>query len=890
MVHPDQRTLARAVAIAWGAVGGTLAHALEPATAPGAIRIEVTGSRVPQIDHASALPVQIIERAEILRGNWTTAGELVAHIAANFNGANGQLALGEAENPGLASANLRGLGDGNTLVLLNGRRLANYAFLSGTVDLSAIPLAAIDRVEILKDGASSIYGSDAIAGVINFITRKDFRGVEVTGQVGATQHGGGDHAQATATAGFGELGKDRVNAFVALDWQKDSAIEARGRPYASTGHRPDAGIERLGLATFPANIRTPDGGFVNPAFGTGCAPPQSLPLRNMVAAGSACGFDAVASGNLAPTAERLSAIARAAWQFAPGQDLFVEYVYARNKSELSVSPTPASRADTRDHVAAVYPADGPYYPTGFAAANGLAGPLEVYYRTAALGPRSSNVTTDAHRFVVGAQGNTPDWNYSTAFSHSVNTADESFTKGYVSASLFVPALASGRINPFGSLDREGADLLASTQVIGPARDARGTMDQVDVQLSREIATLSGGPLALAFGGEWRREKLADHPSPALATGDILGTPPEVGEQQASRTVTASFVELGVPLTPALSLTAAARYDHYSDFGGTTNPKLAVRWQPASTLLLRGSWGTGFRAPSLPDLYSPRSGSTASGFDDPVRCPVTESPADCGFGEYQVQGGGNRELQSEKSTQYTAGMIWTPAPRISLGVEWWKIDQTNVIGSLDTDEIFDHFDVYGATNVVRFPVDPANPALPGPIRKLVQWNQNLGRVDTSGFDVTLALRAPDTSLGRFQLGLDGTYVQHFTAHLDGLPPVSNAGRYGAFDAVPRWRHYAQLNWQHGPWGATLGQLFQSGYVDANSDVQGNPRRVGTYSLWDLQAVYSGLRNTSIVLGVRNLFDADPPFTNQTDTVQVGYDPAYADPRGRSFYVRLTYRFE
>ena len=316
----------------------------------------------------------------------------------------------------------------------------------------------------------------------------------------------------------------------------------------------------------------------------------------------------------------------------------------------------------------------------------------------------------------------------------------------------------------------------------------------------------------------------------------------------------------------------------------------MRWQPARSLLLRASWGTGFRAPSLPDLYSPRFDSTTSGFEDPVRCPVTESPADCGFGEYQVQSGGNRNLEPEKSKQYTAGMIWEPAPGVSLGVEWWKIDQKNVIGSLDTDEIFDHFDVYGTTNVVRFPVDPAYPALPGPIRTLIQWNQNLGRVDTSGFDVAVALRAPDTGFGRFQFGLDGTYVQKFTAHLNGLPPASNAGRYGAFDAVPRWRHYAQLNWQSGSWGATLGQLYQSGYVDANPDAQGNPRRVGSYSLWDLQATWSGLKKTSIALGIRNIFDTDPPFSNQTDTVQVGYDPAYGDPRGRTFYLRLSYAFE
>ena len=205
----------------------------KPEALPEPIRIEVTGSRIARIDGETALPVQVIRRDEILRGNWTTAAELMSYVSANIIPMNNALSVGNNLNPGLSSANLRGIGDFNTLVLLNGRRLSNYAFLSGTVDLSAIPLAAIERVEILKDGASSIYGTDAIAGVVNFITRKDFAGAEITGQAGVTEHGGGDHYQATVTAGLGDLTKDRFNAFVTLDWQKDTALVANQRPFAS---------------------------------------------------------------------------------------------------------------------------------------------------------------------------------------------------------------------------------------------------------------------------------------------------------------------------------------------------------------------------------------------------------------------------------------------------------------------------------------------------------------------------------------------------------------------------------------------------------------------------------------------------------------------------------
>jgi outer membrane receptor protein involved in Fe transport len=225
-VFRKQKALSIAIALAY-AGPGAFAQTAEPPVFPD-MRIEVTGSRIARTDSETALPVQVISRDEILRGNFNTASELMAHISANVNGMNSQLSIGTSGNPGMASANLRGLGDGNTLVLLNGRRLSNYAFLSATVDLNSIPLAAIERVEILKDGASSIYGTDAIAGVINFITRKDFSGVEVSGQAGVTQHGGGDHYQATVTAGWGDLTKDRFNAFVTVDWQKGHAIVRDG--------------------------------------------------------------------------------------------------------------------------------------------------------------------------------------------------------------------------------------------------------------------------------------------------------------------------------------------------------------------------------------------------------------------------------------------------------------------------------------------------------------------------------------------------------------------------------------------------------------------------------------------------------------------------------------
>jgi iron complex outermembrane receptor protein len=880
-----------ACGLAFGSVAVAPGPVFAQSDAPPAepIRVEVTGSRIPRTEAETALPVQTITREEIARGGWTTAYEVLAHVAANFNGMSAQLSIGNGGNPGMSSANLRGIGDGNTLVLLNGRRLSNYAFLSGAPNVDAIPISAIERVEILKDGASSIYGTDAIAGVVNFITRKDFRGVEVAGLADVTQHQGGNAYQASLTAGWGDLAKDRFNVFATLDWRKETAIASRDRPFAATSYRPAEGLDGRNAGSIPANIvPAGNGPWLNPAFPSGCAPPVSLPAAEFAfGTGEMCLFDPAAVQDIAPATERWTALGRATWQIAPDHQLYAEYLYSRTQMNLRFTPTVAAFWATIDFAPVLYPANGPYYPTEYAAQHGLAGPLEIAYRTLPLGSRINVVTTDAHRLVVGAQGTFGAWSYGAGYNHSENRARDEYTSGYVLTSLFLPAMATGLINPFGESTQAGLDLLASTQFKGVVRKAKGVVDQFDAQASRDGPSLAGGPLAIAIGAEARRERLDDRPEPILDTGDIMGSPSEISPQSASRRVVAVFGEANMPFAKGWELLASVRYDHYSEFGGTTNPKVAIRWQPAKSLLVRGSWGKGFRAPSLPDLYTQQFAASVGGLTDPVRCPVTQSPQDCDFGEYPTVFGGNPDLQPETSTQATAGLVWEPIAGTSIGVDAWRIEKDNVIGALPPDSVLEHYDVYGASNVIRGPIDPAYPGLPGPIRAILGYNQNLGKLTTSGVDVSLRARTSATPYGRFSLSLDGTYVHTFTATLPGLDPEQSAGRYGVYGSVPRWRHYAQLGWRYGDWSATLAQTFQSGVVDGNPNALGEQRRVGSYSLWDVQAAWLGWRNATLTLGVRNLLDTDPPFTNSGFN---GYDPASADTRGRAYYARLSYAFK
>ena len=512
------------------------ANAQQPEALPEPIRVEVTGSRIARIDGETALPVQVIGREEILRGNWTTAAELMAHVSANFNGANNALNIGQPlYAPGLSGADLRGLGPGNTLVLLNGRRIANYAFAGATVDLTTIPLAAIERVEILKDGASSIYGTDAIAGVVNFVTRKNFAGAEVTGQAGLTEQGGGDHYQATATAGWGDLTKDRFNAFITVDWQKDTALNASERPFAATGYRPEYGIGQLANSTFPANVRRPQ---------TAATATRRLPAAACHRFRSRSVRRAASTLPTPPTCCRSrsngtsSAARRGSGRPASRSSQSLSTPATRSKRAMRPRPPPGVAPSTvrRSCTRLVGPTTPPSLPQT------IVSPAHwrSTFASCLWAPQTQTVTTDSQRYVIGAQGTVSAWIYNAGYTHSVNTADYGFASGFVATAPFQAAMASGLVNPFGDSGPAGLALLQSAQVTGTTRKATGTLDQLDFSMSRDIVVLPGGPLAIAIGGEGRREQLTDEPSQGLESGTILGLPLAVSPQDASRNVGAVY--------------------------------------------------------------------------------------------------------------------------------------------------------------------------------------------------------------------------------------------------------------------------------------------------------------------------------------------------------------
>jgi iron complex outermembrane receptor protein len=422
-------------------------------------------------------------------------------------------------------------------------------------------------------------------------------------------------------------------------------------------------------------------------------------------------------------------------------------------------------------------------------------------------------------------------------------------------------------------------------------------------------------MSVAFGAQYEKDKYTDSPKPILQVADIIGGAGNQPEVQGDRKVSAAFVEMRFPIVQSLETSIAARYDHYSDFGNTVNPKATVRWQPSSQWLVRGSAGTGFRAPTLPDLFTPFAITNAGGaYDDPFfdsstgpgtsRCNDNNGaqfdPRFCNAQLAVAAGTGNPNLKPERSRQASVGMLFEPTRNVSLGVDYFWIKQKNLIGLILGDtkliDFIGNFNPVTQTSSSIYSPDVKtrfDPTVNSTVINYVDvFFQNVADQITTGLDFSARFRAPPTPLGTFNYSYEGTYLvrqQNRTTVVPGQDWVDTVGDYAIFGPVQRYKHLMIFGWDSGAWDAALSYNLSSGYNDQNPGIDGLTHKVGNYEIWGLLGRYKGVKDLTITLGVRNLFDRDPPKSNQNQYFQVGYDPTYTDPRGRTYYVKVQYKF-
>ncbi len=868
-------------------------------------KITVTGTNIPGVAAETGLPLQIITREMIERANIQTAAELVNTISANmsFGSFTETQALVGSSQPGLAGASLRGLGLNRTLVLFNGRRVANYAFTGSATDLNIVPVAAIERVEVLKDGASAIYGADAIGGVINFILLKSFQGAAASAQYSSPQHTGGYSDHFNVTAGYGELITQRFNVYAMVDYQQFGGIKALDRPFASTLYIPSQNFDQTSGNGFPGNVDTPKGtrnptgdpsnGYQNPT----CAPPLSFPTN---ASPLQCRFDPAQYVDVASPSERLDVVGALTWQIDTENQFFLQGNYARNRFTFVGAPTNVSNANTYQGINHFFlPPTSVFYPHAFAQSFGIDGkPLNIRWRSVELGPRTDAPIIEQWNVVAGMQGTLRGWDYTGAVDYSESNITDRYVDGYARESVLIPILNSGVVNAFGYNTPDVVALMSTAKIDQTVRTGRATLGSVDFRASNDIYQLPAGPIAFAAGMDARQWNLTEISGTAMQTGDILNVG-AIPSMHASRTVWAVFAEASAPIVKDFEADLAVRYDHYSDVSATTNPKLSLRWQPIATLVLRASVGTGFRPPGLEGLYEPPVPGTTGITSDPARCPTTNSADDCNRA-FPNQSGGNPLLQNEKSNQWGVGGVWSPTLGLSLGLDYFSVVVDNLIFSLSGQTIFqlcpDGVNGLTCQFIHRGPIDPAYPNLPGPIVLVDQTLFNLGKVRVSGIDGNAQYTFPKLDWGQFKLNFQGTYTMKYMQQQTDGSYLNRVNHELSPGVIPYWRHYLTLDWNYGPWGATLTENYQMASYDAAPGPGSGTglRVVGDYDIWNLSGFYTGFQSWTLSAGVKNLLDRNPPFSNQTQTTGAGsaggYDPTYTDPHGRLYWAGIKYVFK
>ena len=927
-------------------------------------RVEITGSSIKRIASEGALPVQIITADDLKHQGITTAEQLMSTLSSNGSGlnnlaSNSDVSAGSGRGSnGLSSANLRGQGSSSTLVLLNGRRLAAHGLDGGTVDLNQIPMAAIERIEILKDGASAIYGTDAIGGVINFILKKNYTGVQMEASTDVTQQGGGNISRVSLTAGAGDLEKDKYNFLFSLGHSANQALFGSQRSFvndfqSSRGLSPDttgapfATLQTLTtLNTVLSNKSNtgpaPAGGVaqrfinvLNLPGGAGCGSvPGMAPYDYALWGGGvnhleykyACTFDTGVAATLQQPVDNTNLVARGTLQLGEHQ-LYAEVTAARvtsskvfSASQLSSSTT--AKVGTAPNQIAnplynmVYPLNDvnkatydsvfnqlvATFPT-IAANYGL--PLAFKWRCLPCGPREYDTTSDTSRLMVGADGPLPwltGWDYRAGISTASSSTTSVLGNGYYFGVPLVAAIATGGLNPFlpAGQSQTPAALAALAAASANGTTLYGgkyTLFQADATASGPVFKLPAGDVMAAVGVDLRTEKFGFNGNPAdwatqlsipNAAFDAINTIDTV-----KRDIRAVFTEVMVPITKQLEATLAVRHDDYTGFGGTTNPKVSMRFTPVEQFLVRGSYNTGFRVPDFKQQFfgvteSPGGTTTV----DPVTCPTLKVSAlpGCQAITFNTLFGGNPALQPEKSKQSTVGFVWAPTRNTSVGADWWSINKTGTIQAATMSTLLN--------NYTLFPQNFIRDASGNIVQIDTSWI-NAGETVTKGVDINASANGK-MGEARWGVNLDGSYLlekkSRVVASADFGP--SEIGQFNPNgDPGIRWKHSLTGMYSRGPWTATLTQMYRSGYkqnvifaagfvpADWNPDVD-------SYTLYNASVTYSGIKNLDLSFGIKNLFNTSPPFAITYDTntgAGSSWDPRVADPRGRAFTFLASYKF-
>jgi iron complex outermembrane receptor protein len=871
---------------------------------PALQEVVVTGSLIKRTEKESAEAITIIKADALKEQGITNVEQALNTLTTNAPSINIAASTGTFSGGG-SYANLRGLGDGRTLVLLDGQRLANNAFTGDAVDLSGIPFSAIESVQVLREGASALYGSDAIAGVINFITKKSFQGAEIQGNLDRPQESGGRSGEVELTLGHGDLASDGYNVMITGSYSSQNELKATQRGFSATGFNPAGGYTSTNNpGTWPGTFLDANGNQWQSGYPACAGNPELTEYFGN------CAYRYSAATDLLPQHSETSGLVSITKSLPADNTLQLQYFYTR--SEVVGWSGPMFYFFQLDQASPYYPKAGQLTCSGGAAncstpAPDLADGGYAIWSDPGNNRYAGNSNAE-QRVLLTFSGSNAGWDYAAELNYSQNNNDNNLVSGYPNEAVLAPGgVLSDLINPFGPQTAAGQALINSSYIAGTYSIGEDKRWSAGAHASHPLgdAFNAGTPATVAFGFELSGERFTYATTPY---NDIVSAATGLTDSavEGTRQVQAAYTELDVPITKGLDLDVSDREDRYSDFGTTNNGKVALRYQPTDFLTLRGTASTGFRAPTLYDLYSPNfvaassSGTMGSGnpFCQPGSYNTEWTPSVCntqGLGVF----GGNRNLTPETSQNFDLGVVLSPLRDLGITVDYYRILLKNTIGGVPESAIYGNptlFANYIVTNnagTLTPSVEEAADCHPytAPTCGYIKLtDSNTGQITTNGIDISIQYQQ-QTWLGKFHEDLEGTAVtKMLVQQYTGGPLLNLAGWYNELAPAYKWQHNLRVDWESpgDMWGAGLSNRFWTRYIDEFPDGNGNQREVASYTLFDGYASYRPIPKLTVLFGVKNLLNRSPPFTNAYQgNFAAGYNSLTADPLLRNFYLNLKY---
>ena len=877
-------------------------------------RIEVTGSRIKRAQIEGALPVTVIDRAQIEASGDVSVADFLRDTTFNSFGSY-QTTSGSSWG-GFSGISLRGLGEGRTLILIDGRRAPLAPQTGSSQNLNTIPLAAIERIEILSDGASAVYGSDALGGVVNIITRRDYEGVELAYGRGFPSQEGGDTEEGHIIFG---ASSDRGRILAGMSYNKRDVIHSRDRWYWTQARSTSVYSNNI---TFNPN----PSGFINhPEYGSAvpgdCTNGTNLFYVAVPGPNATCGYDHVQTSANLTSVENKGVFVRGDHQINDDWMVYFNATVAQTESFGRYAPVPSSPfpggaialdPGTPNHPGTIGgnnpEAADPYYQS-------IAGEqLYLLHRFAALGTRDStwdDTTTDLQLGFEGMVGNV-DVEFGV---RSAESRARDMGTNYVVGGLAQQPITEGVYNIYDPLNNDPDMMKQFTATI--LRDQKTTSKEIFGSAAFDLFDMAGGTAAMVLGAEYREEFYQDIYDPLSESGQIVGS---AGNSSiGGRDISSAYFELLLPVIDTFEVNLAGRYDEYSDYGSDFAPKISLRWQPLDTLTLRGSYGEGFRAPPLSVLAALPAFSAASISGHRPTCDLygVDPSQSCGAIQLTTYSIANPNLSSEQSEQLSLGVAWDATDWLSMTLDYYKIDIDNSLTSIGAQGILNCLTGVGTScpdGLSYFPtgtqvpnvnlglgvtLDPAT----GGIVNAQTGSINLGTVETEGYDFVARTNFDFNNWGslRNQLGL--SYVSHFGTNGN----ASYAGQAG----YPRLRATLGNTWAVGDWSASwnISYIHRTQSIiyrqvvaadragdTANATAWRNIMdeyggSVPSWTTHDVQVNYNAPWNATITLGVRNLADKDPahdPYYLRY-AADGDFDSYLYDPWGRVPYFRYVQRF-